>query len=38
MITWLQAEHPEVLPRRGTAWVGTWEPPLRQAEERRFAA
>lgn len=38
MITWLQAEHPEALPRHRTEWVGAGEPPLRRAEERRFAA
>ncbi|MFB0491759.1 small-conductance mechanosensitive channel [Methylobacterium sp. OAE515] len=38
MITWLQAEHPEALPRHRTEWVGTEEPALRRAEARRFAA
>lgn len=38
MITWLQAEHPEALPRHRTEWVGAEEPALRRAEERRFAA
>ncbi|SEO93442.1 Small-conductance mechanosensitive channel [Methylobacterium sp. UNC300MFChir4.1] len=38
MITWLQAEHPEALPRHRTEWVGAAEMPLRRAEERRFAA
>ncbi|MDE4915406.1 mechanosensitive ion channel [Methylobacterium sp. 092160098-2] len=38
MITWLQAEHPEALPRHRTEWVGAEEPALRRAEARRFAA
>lgn len=38
MITWLQAECPEALPRHRTEWVGAGEPALRRAEERRFAA
>ncbi|MGU3479360.1 mechanosensitive ion channel family protein [Methylobacterium sp. D48H] len=38
MITWLQAEHPEALPRHRTEWVRAAEMPLRRAEERRFAA
>ncbi|SDN01306.1 Small-conductance mechanosensitive channel [Methylobacterium phyllostachyos] len=38
MITWLQAEHPEALPRHRTEWVGTQEPALQRAEARRFAA
>ena len=38
MITWLQAERPEALPRHRTEWVGAEEQPLRRAEERRFAA
>ena len=38
MITWLQTAHPEALPRHRTEWVGSEEPALRRAEERRFAA
>lgn len=38
MITWLQAEHPEALPRHRTEWVGAEEPALCRAEARRFAA
>lgn len=38
MITWLQAEHPEALPRHRTEWVGAAEAPLRKADARRFAA
>ena len=38
MITWLQAEHPEALPRHRTEWVGAEEPPLRRADGQRIAA
>jgi hypothetical protein len=38
MITWLQAEHPEALPRHRTEWVGAEEPAQRRVEGRRFAA
>ncbi|MCJ2016152.1 mechanosensitive ion channel [Methylobacterium sp. E-065] len=38
MITWLQAEHPEALPRQRTAWVGAEEQPLQRADGRRIAA
>lgn len=38
MITWLQAEHPEALPRHRTEWVGAEEPPLRRADGHRIAA
>jgi small-conductance mechanosensitive channel len=38
MITWLQAEHPEALPRHRTEWVGPEEPALHRADARRFAA
>jgi small-conductance mechanosensitive channel len=38
MITWLQAEHPEALPRHRTEWVGADEPALRRAEAGRVAA
>lgn len=38
MITWLQAEHPEALPRHRTEWVGAEETPLRRADGHRIAA
>lgn len=38
MITWLQAEHPEALPRHRTEWVGAEDQPLRRADGRRIAA
>jgi len=38
MITWLQAEHPEALPRHRTEWVGAEDAPLRRADGQRIAA